>query len=128
MNEPFLPTLGLIGLSVCTGVAGQTVIKLGVESAGSGGTVADPLAVVALVVRSPLVLLGLMLYGVGALAWIMVLSRLDLSYAYPFLAFNFVLVAIVSQVVLSETIPTVRWIGIGCICLGILLVARSAAA
>jgi drug/metabolite transporter (DMT)-like permease len=73
-----------------------------------------------------LVLAGLALYGLGALAWIVVLSRLDLNVAYPFLALNFVLITIISRVVLSETVPELRWVGIAFICLGILLVARSA--
>ncbi|HBY94942.1 MAG: hypothetical protein M5U01_18880 [Ardenticatenaceae bacterium] len=127
MSQQLWPTLGLIGLSVITGVAGQTVLKLGVASSGPRGVAVDPVAIVTLILRSPLVLFGFLLYGVGALAWVVVLSRLDLSYAYPFLALNFVLVAIVSQVVLSESVPMVRWLGIGCICVGILLVARSAA-
>jgi drug/metabolite transporter (DMT)-like permease len=83
------------------------------------------LSLVLMILRSPLVLLGLALYGIGALTWIAVLSRLHLSYAYPFLALNFVLIALVSSVVLGEPISTARWIGIGCICLGILFVAQS---
>jgi drug/metabolite transporter (DMT)-like permease len=88
---------------------------------------AGPLSLILLILRSPLVLLGLGLYGIGALAWIVVLSRLDLSLAYPFLALNFVLIPLVSQFVFAETIPVARWMGIAVICVGILLVARSAA-
>jgi multidrug transporter EmrE-like cation transporter len=54
------------------------------------------------------------------------LTRLDLSLAYPFLALNFVLIAIVSRLFLGETIPGLRWAGIAVICSGILLIARSA--
>ena len=63
----------------------------------------------------------------GALAWILVLRRMDLSYAYPFLALNFVLIALVSRFFLGETVPPMRWVGILIICGGILLVARSTA-
>jgi drug/metabolite transporter (DMT)-like permease len=69
---------------------------------------------------------GLLLYGVGALSWIMVLSRMNLSYAYPFLALNFVLVALVSRLVLGESIPLMRWVGIALICAGIVAIANSA--
>ena len=79
------------------------------------------------IVTQPLVLLGLMLYGCGALAWIAVLRRMDLSYAYPFLALNFVLITLVSRFFLGETVPLMRWAGIGIICVGILVVARSGA-
>ncbi len=129
MKEQLLSSWWLIGLSVTVSVVGQTIIKLGVrypESAGLAMT--GPVAVALLILRSLLVMLGLLMYGIGAFAWIVVLSRLDLSYAYPFLALNFVLVAIVSRLVLAEAIPGLRWLGIGFICVGILLVARSAAA
>jgi drug/metabolite transporter (DMT)-like permease len=71
------------------------------------------------------VLGGLLLYALGALAWIAVLRRMDLSYAYPFLALNFVLIALVSQFVLGETVPWIRWAGIAAIVAGILLIANS---
>ena len=116
----------LIALSISTSVVAQTVIKLGVDrpdALGGDGL----LALIGVILRSPLILAGLLLYGVGALAWIAVLSRLNLSYAYPFLAMNFVLIALVSRLVLGETIPLMRWFGIGFICIGILFVARSTA-
>jgi drug/metabolite transporter (DMT)-like permease len=69
--------------------------------------------------------LGLVLYGLGALAWIAVLARMDLSIAYPFLALNFILVTISSQFLLGENVPGMRWVGVLIICSGIFLVARS---
>jgi drug/metabolite transporter (DMT)-like permease len=126
MKEPLLPTLALIGVTVLFGVLGQTTLKLGVNRVEMVEQVATgPLAVVLLILRSPLMLLGLAMYGLGAFTWIVVLSRVDLSYAYPFLALNFVLVAVVSQLVLAESIPGLRWLGIVVICAGILIVARS---
>lgn len=115
----------LIALSICSGVAGQTAIKLGVGQPGAAQDQAGVIDLIFLIVKSPMVLLGLMLYGVGALAWIGVLSRLNLSYAYPFLALNFVLITIVSYLVLGEPIPLMRWFGICIICTGILFVAQS---
>jgi len=129
MKEQLLSSWWLIGLSVMVSVIGQTILKLGVRHPELAElAMTGPMAVALLILRSPLVMLGLLMYGIGALAWIVVLSRLDLSYAYPFLALNFVLVAIISRVVLSEAIPGLRWLGIGFICVGILLVARSAVA
>jgi drug/metabolite transporter (DMT)-like permease len=112
-------------LSITSGVAGQTAIKIGVSQPGATNATSDLLSLIALILRSPLILLGLALYGIGALAWIAVLSRIDLSVAYPFLALNFVLVALVSAFVLGETIPVMRWVGILILCAGILIVARS---
>ena len=115
----------LILISISAGVAGQLSLKLGVGRADVTTAAPGFQKLLAMIVQSPLILLGLALYGIGAFAWIAVLSRLDLSYAYPFLALNFVLIALVSYFVLGETIPGMRWVGIMIICVGILFVARS---
>lgn len=120
-------TWWLIIISVASGVMGQTAMKIGVEQPGSSGIDSGIVGLVKTIVTTPMVLLGLALYGVGALAWIVVLRRMDLSHAYPFLALNFVLIALVSRFALGETVPALRWLGIGVICIGILLVARSGA-
>jgi len=114
----------LIALSISTGVAGQTAIKLGVTHPAAAN--AGVLGLLELIFRSPWVLGGLALYGIGAVAWIAVLSRLDLSLAYPLLALNFVLITISSRLFLGESIPSMRWLGILVICVGIVIVARSA--
>ena len=114
----------LIALSISSGVAGQTALKLGVNQPGAAGGTGTIMGLVTMILQSPLVLGGLVLYGVGALAWIAVLARMDLSYAYPFLALNFVLITVVSRLALGETIPPARWIGIAVICIGIVLIAR----
>jgi drug/metabolite transporter (DMT)-like permease len=127
MKTELLPSLGLILLSVASGVAGQLALKMGTTRVGAAAIQASgPVSTLITAFRSPLVWLGLALYGLGALAWILVLTRMDLSLAYPFLALNFVLIAIVSRLFLGETIPALRWGGIAVICLGILLIARSA--
>jgi multidrug transporter EmrE-like cation transporter len=125
MRQQVMDYWWLILLSVTAGVAGQTAIKLGVSQPGASDAAGNFGSLVGMIIGSPLVILGLFLYGLGALAWIAVLSRMDLSLAYPFLALNFVLVALVSRFFLGETIPSLRWAGIAVICVGILLVARS---
>ena len=125
MAEQLSQTWWLILLSVASGVAGQTVIKLGVERPEAAANGAGPEGLIRTIVTSPLVLLGLFLYACGALAWIAVLRRMDLGYAYPFLALNFVLIALVSRFILGEDVPLLRWVGIAVICVGILVVARS---
>jgi drug/metabolite transporter (DMT)-like permease len=125
MNEQLAQSWWLILLSMASGVAGQTCLKIGLTQAG-GNAASDTLfSILGIIVRSPLVLGGLALYALGAIAWIAVLRRMDLSYAYPFLALNFVLIALVGQFVLGETLPWIRWVGIGAICVGIVLIANS---
>jgi drug/metabolite transporter (DMT)-like permease len=126
LKSQLYPALWPIAVSLATSLAGQTVIKLGMnrpEAAGAAGR--GPLALVIFILRSPEVLLGLGLYGIGALAWIAVLARLDLSLAYPFLALNFVLIVLAGRVLLGEAVPPLRWLGVAVIFAGVVLVARS---
>ena len=124
MTEQLSHTWWLILVSVTSSVAGQTVIKLGTGS--SERQRADSLAaLITTIAQSPLILLGLALYAAGALAWIAVLQRMDLGYAYPFLALNFVLITLVSVFFLGEVAPLLRWAGVALIVAGILVVARA---
>ena len=127
MSSDSFPALGLIGFSVALSVSGQLVLKIGVGKLATieAFTVFSFGEFLRQALFNPVILLGFALYAVSAALWLVVLSRLELSYAYPFLALNFVLLTVFSRVVLSETIPTLRWIGILFICVGIMLVARS---
>lgn len=114
-----------IALSIVSSVIAQTAFKLGLSTPGPTQTAPGVLALLTTILGSPLVLTGLALYGVGALAWIHVLSRVPLSYAYPFLALNFLLITLTSCFVLGESVSSMRWIGVSVICIGIFIVARS---
>lgn len=118
-----LTSIALILFSIACSVAGQTVLKLGTTQMGGHADAGVEFLLAAF--RSPLVWLGFVFYGAGALSWVIVLSRLPLSLAYPFLALNFVLIALAARVFLGEAIPLLRWGGIGLIIVGVLLVARS---
>ncbi|UCD15135.1 MAG: EamA family transporter [Candidatus Omnitrophota bacterium] len=72
------------------------------------------------------VLIGLFFYFFSALIWLIVISRLPLSLAYPCVALGYVLVAILSKYMFNETITFVRWAGIIIICLGVFLISRTA--
>jgi len=115
----------LIALSISTGVAGQTTIKIGVSQPQALQQSSGLWSLIGLIFQSPWVLTGLTLYAIGAVAWIAVLTRVELSLAYPLLALNFVLITLTSRLILGESIPTLRWLGLAVICVGILIVARS---
>ncbi len=125
MDSTLVSSLLLILLSTAFGVAGQTALKMGVSQPGVAENANGALAIIGLILKSPLMMLGLVFYAAGALAWIAVLARLDLSVAYPFLALNFVLVTLSGRFLLGETVPPLRWLGILVIIAGILLVAKS---
>jgi drug/metabolite transporter (DMT)-like permease len=60
-----------------------------------------------------------------ALAWVLAMSRAQLSFIYPFMALSYVLVALFSLLIFKEDVTILRWLGIIVICLGVFLVSRS---
>ena len=72
--------------------------------------------------------IGIACYLASFLLWIAILSRVDLSFAYPIgNVIDYVLVPVLSVMILHETIPLLRWVGIGCIVIGVYLISTSAA-
>jgi drug/metabolite transporter (DMT)-like permease len=120
-------SMPLILVSVLLGVGGQLTLKMGMTQVGriDGAALAEPFQIVGRVLATPMVLAGLGLYVLGAAVWLTVLSRVPLSLAYPVLALSYVVTPIVSWMVLGESIPSMRWIGLGTICLGVLIISRT---
>jgi drug/metabolite transporter (DMT)-like permease len=73
----------------------------------------------------PEIWIALSLYGFSSVAWIWVLSRAQLSFAYPVLALSFPVVVAFSALLFSETVTGLRWLGVGTIVAGVSLMARS---
>lgn len=120
MNSGVIPLILLgIGLSV----AGQTALKKGMDGVGvvdkvwSRQFLSLPLAAG----RQPWILLGIPMYVAAAVVWISVLSQADLSFAFPFLGLNYVLVALSARLFLGEHVNYLRWVGVGIILLGVVL-------
>lgn len=68
---------------------------------------------------------GAALYVVSLVVWILGLSRVPVSIAYPMLSLGYVVNAIAAHYLLGETVSFQRWLGIGVIIAGVWLVARS---
>jgi multidrug transporter EmrE-like cation transporter len=119
--------LALILLSVTITACAQLVLKAGMAGAAVQRAIADgPAARMVLAIAlDPLVLAGLMLYFLAAGVWLLVLSKVDVSLAYPFVALGFVITAVFGRLVFGETLSTARIAGIVLICGGVALLARS---
>ena len=74
--------------------------------------------------RQPLFYAGFGLFGLSALLWLRVLSRLPLSTAYPLVGLQFVLIAIGSAAWLHERVSWIGIVGLILIVSGIALVAQ----
>lgn len=64
-------------------------------------------------------------YIVSIVLWLVVLSKVEVSYAYPFLSIGYILAAVVGYFVFNEAITPVRIAGIAVICVGVILISRS---
>lgn len=113
----------LLLTAVSLGAGGQICLKIGVNAVNQGGG-ASPLTILR-GIFTPYVLAGFCLYGLSSLLYLVALSRLDLSYAYPFVALGFVLVTVLSWRLLDETLPLLRVVGLVLILGGVLTVAAS---
>ncbi|MDP4030931.1 MAG: EamA family transporter [Patescibacteria group bacterium] len=108
----------LIFVPIILAALGQLILKAGMNQVGKFDFVRS--------FTNPLVLLGLAFYGVSLILWMMVLTRENLSFVYPLVAFSYVLTVTLSRFVLHEPVPSLRWLGLAVIVAGILLVAKSA--
>ena len=68
---------------------------------------------------------GAAMYMVSLVVWIMGLSRVPVSIAYPMLSLGYIINAIAAHYLFGEAVTVSRWLGIGFIVLGVWLVARS---
>jgi drug/metabolite transporter (DMT)-like permease len=118
----------LIVLSVAVAAVAQLTLKAGMNHVndalasrefGLNGESARALVV------QPLVWAGLVLFGLSALVWLVVLSRASLSFAYPFASITYVLILVFDHFVLDEPVPAARWGGVLAIAIGIFLVSRT---
>jgi drug/metabolite transporter (DMT)-like permease len=121
--SPLVPILLSVGLVVVA----QVLFKVGAGSMAplSGSEQRDPIRLGLRALRIPGVMLGFVLYGAAAAAWLYVLATTPLSYAYPFLGLTYFGVTLVSVAVLKERLSTLQWVGLAVICLGALAVALS---
>lgn len=69
--------------------------------------------------------LGLICYAVSVVVWILALSRVDVSIAYPMLSIGYIVNAIAASYLFNEPLGIGKVVGIGVIILGVYILARS---
>ncbi len=107
-------------------VAAQLLLKAGMR--GSPALEPTPGAVLGLlhrVLTTPVLLVGWACGTAATLVWLIVLSRLELSYASPTMTgLYFVLLLLATRVLLAEAVSPVRWAGTVLVIFGIFLMSR----
>jgi multidrug transporter EmrE-like cation transporter len=68
---------------------------------------------------------GMFCYGISVFLWMIVLSKVEVSYAYPFLSIGYVVAAFIGYKFFGESLSAIRVAGIAVICVGVFLISRS---
>lgn len=113
-------------LSIAMSVAAQFMLKAGMTGSAVKSALAEPfgMRVLSTIFFDKFIIGGFLLYGIGAVVWLSVLSRWDVSKAYPMVGIGFAFTAIVGAV-MGEQISLLRAAGIVLIITGVVFVARS---
>lgn len=114
----------LLVISISLAIAGQLLMKQGMMIFGRF-PVTQLIANLLPMFFQPYVFLGFCCFCISSVFWLVVLSRIDLSFAYPMVSIAYVVVAIFSYFIFKENISLLRWIGIITICAGVFLISRS---
>ena len=117
----------LIFIPVTAAAVGQMILKIGMTQVGELKFSDGIISMFWRTFSNLYVLGGLAFFGVNAMLWLVVLSREKLSFAYPMVAFAYIVTILLSKFVLHEDIPLLRWSGLAVIIVGILMIAKSSA-
>lgn len=117
----------LIAVCIIIGVAGQVLLKSGMTQVGriDSNSIGEPLKIISKIVNTPVIPIGFSLYIIGSILWLIVLSRENLSFAYPFLGFTYVLMVAISKFFLGESVSSLRWIGAAIVSIGVFLITKT---
>ena len=124
MTKTFVNIVFLV--SIVTGIIGQLILKKGTASQRVSFDASQPLASLLTLALNPYLLAWIFFAGISAALWIFVVSRFELSFAFPIsTTLSYVLILILSWWLFGEQMPVTRWIGVALMCAGIFLAAQS---
>ena len=112
ISSSSLKAIFLVVLCTIMTSAGQVLWKLSTKNINSFFSA----------ITNPLLILGFVCYGVGAVLLILALKRGNLSVLYPIVALSFVWVTIVSIFLFSENVNVYNWLGVLAILFGVSLI------
>ena len=114
-------TLLWVGIASLLGGVGHVILAKGMKVVGAVA-VGSP---VGRTLSNPWVLIGVALQAAFFFIYMALLSREDVSKVLPLTTLNYIIVALLAQLMLAEPVTPLRWTGIGFIVLGVFLVSRT---
>ena len=116
----------LVMTGVLLNAAAQLLLKAGTNRVGTFAfSLENAMPVGWKLATEPHIVGGLACYVVSVVVWIMALSRVEVSIAYPMLSVGYVVNALAAWYLFGEAVSATRLVGIGIIILGVYIVARS---
>lgn len=115
----------LLLCNVLLTVTGQLLLKQGMTRVGriEGLNRLVPSLIQAF--TNPFVIGGIATYGFTTMIWLVVLSRVKLSVAYPMISLGYVMSILFAWLLFKESVPKIRALGAVIICIGVYLVVSS---
>lgn len=119
-------SFALILTGVLLNAAAQLLLKAGTNAVGHFEFHLDNLVPVGIKLAfQPYIMGGMACYAVSLVVWIMALSRVPVSIAYPMLSIGYVINAFIAWQWFGEALAAQKLVGIGFIVIGVVLVTRS---
>jgi multidrug transporter EmrE-like cation transporter len=119
-------TFSLLIAGVLLNACAQLLLKAGTNRIGEFAfSMENVLPIGTRIATSPPILAGLACYVVSVVVWILALSRVPVSVAYPMLSIGYIVNALAAWWLFGESLSAQKLVGIGFIIIGVYLVARS---
>ncbi len=109
-------------LNILISVASQFVLKAAMSQMGPLDAAPDTVSYILGLINVKIIG-GLFLYGLGTIIWLLCLSKLDLSFAYPAATLQYVLIFIGAYFLFHEQINVTRIIGLIVVCFGVVVMS-----
>ncbi len=122
----------LLVISIGLAIGGQLAMKAGMNNVTHNGEnplqvsdIKHPFSLLKrLYKEGPWAIVGIILYAISAVFWLVVLSRVPLSVAYPIVAVGYVVVVLYSKFVFNEQVKWIAWVGLAFIVVGVAITAQ----
>lgn len=119
-------TFSLVLTGVLLNAAAQLFLKAGTNRIGAFSFALQNVVPIGVkIASSPHVLAGLACYVVSVVVWILALSRVQVSIAYPMLSIGYIVNAFAAWALFGESLTAQKMVGIAFIVIGVVLVGRS---
>jgi drug/metabolite transporter (DMT)-like permease len=111
----------IITIVTATAATAHILLKIGMNEVGeiNSDSIKTPGILIKQLLSTPAILAAIPVYAISNIGWLIVLSKLNLSVAYPFLASLYIFIPVLSMIFLSESLTLQHWTGIIVIGIGI---------